>query len=255
MKSSYQFQIKTVLSILLIQLVSANILFGQNQERDNGYYLGVFYGLHWPAGDLVDRFGQNFSLGGSAELIKNLKWIMAVEGQFIFGNEVKENIAGGIVTETGRLISPNYSLAEVDVKERGFQFQVKFGRIHDLWNEKNISGIKWTIAPGWIQHKIRLKDATGNVPFFNDDYVKGYDRLTNGFSLSEFVGYQYLEERGRLNLFIGAELTQAFTKNRRGLSYNTREVENESRLDLLFGLKAGLQITIRTFRDPGEIWY
>ena len=244
-----------ILTMLLLLCAGREYACGQTEERSNGYYLGVFYGTHWPGGDLADRFGRNFSLGGSLDLIKGQKWLIGVEGQFLFGKDVKENIAGGIVTDRGRLISPAYSIAEVDVRERGVQFQVKFGRIHDLFSEKNISGIKWTVAPGWLQHKIRLTDATGTVPFFNDEYVKGYDRLTNGFSISEFIGYQYLEERGRLNLFIGAEFTQAFTQNRRGLSYNTRMADDASRVDLLFGFKAGIQITLRTFRDPGEIWY
>ncbi len=227
----------------------------EDTNPTNGLYLGMFYGIHWPGADMADRFGQNFSIGGNFEFLADQKWIYGVEGQFLFGNEVKENVAGEIVDDKGRLIDANYQIAEIDVKERGINLFAKFGRIHDLWSERNISGIKWTVGAGWAQHKIRLKDSSGSVPFFNDDYIKGYDRLSGGFALTEFLGYQYLEERGRLNLFIGTELTQAFTKNQRGYNYSTKEFDTESRFDLLIGLKAGIQITIKTYRDPVDIWY
>ncbi len=214
--------------IRLIKLVASLIFivswnhsgWAQSEEQDfgTGIYLGATYGVHWPGADLADRFGRNFALGGNLEVVKGQKWIFGLEGHFLFGNEVNENVAGGLVDDRGILINSAFSIADIDSKERGLHFLAKAGQIYDLWNEEHISGIKWSFGVGFLQHKIRLRDAQQAVPYFEDDYVKGYDRLTNGFALTQFIGYQYLDQRGRLNFYLGGEVTEAFTKNRRGLS-------------------------------------
>ena len=247
-----------LLSLLFICSMMPGVVqtsIAQEQSGRNGIYLSAYYGIHWPAGDLADRFGHNFAAGAGLELLKNQKWVYGIEGQFLFGKEVNENVAGGIVDDRGILINASYNLADIDVKERGVHIFGKVGRIHDFWGEDNISGIKWTFGVGYLQHKIRLKDSQNAVPFFEDDYIKGFDRLTAGISLTQFVGYQYLDHRGRLNLFCGAELTEAFTKSQRGLSYSTKTIDDDARLDLLVGFKAGIQITIKSFRPQEDIWY
>ena len=178
-----------------------------------------------------------------------------MEGQFVFGNNVKESVFGGLVTDQGYIIGTNFALADIDIRERGINAFAKVGRVHDLWNEENISGIKWTIGVGYFQHKIRLAEGLNAVPFFEDPYVRGFDRLTNGVGITQFLGYQYLDARGRLNFFIGLEATEAFTQDRRKLNYNTRSVPKESRFDMMIGAKVGFQITIRRFQNPEEIWY
>ena len=240
--------------IFSLSCATSNVI-AQEGSSGNGLYMGVFYGLHAPAGDMADRFGKNFTLGGNFELFVNQKWIVGLEGQFIFGKKVKENVLGGIITNDGTLINTSFTLADIDIKERGMNIFAKIGRIHDFWSDQSISGLKWTIGAGWLQHKIRLDDSQNAIPYFEDPYIKGYDRLSNGLAFTEFLGYQYLDGRGRLNIFIGAEFTEAFTKNRRRLSYNTNTQDDESRFDMLVGLKLGVQITIKRFKDPDEIWY
>ena len=252
MKTLHRF---TYLFIVLVLAISPCL--SQNDEKPigNGIYLGVFYGLHSPGGDLSDRFGGNFSVGGNLEMVKNKKWIYGVEGQFLFGKKVKENVFGGLVTNDGHIIGTNSTLADISIKQRGINLFGKFGRMHDLWSDEHLSGLKWTIGAGFFQHQIRLTEGQGTVPFIEGNYAKGYDRLSNGFGLTEFIGYQFFDGRGRLNFFFGGEFTQAFTKDRRGLNYNTREPVTESRFDMLVGLKIGMQVTIKQFKSPDEIWY
>jgi len=242
--------------MLLISFLGFQVQ-GQEEESEifDGIYLGFQYGAYIPAGDLADRFGNNFGLGANIEVLKNKKWVYGVEGQFHFGRNVQESVAGELVDERGVLINTSFNLADVDVRERGIHIFGKFGRVHDLWHETSISGIKWTFGVGYLQHKIRLKDADQAVPYFDDPYVRGYDRLTAGFSLDQFVGYQYLDRNGRLNVYVGLEFIEAFTKSQRGLNYNTKIVDDQSRVDILMGAKIGLQITIRSYKDKDDIWY
>lgn len=244
--------------LVLTCMFQSSLVMAQEEDEGlagNGLYIGVFYGINWPGGDLADRFGNNFSVGGNFEYFYKQKWVFGFEGQFLFGNEVKENVAGELVDVQGRLINTAPSIASIDVKERGIHFMGKIGRMHDLWSDEHVSGIKWTLGFGYLQHKIRLADSQEAVPFFEGDYIAGYDRLTGGFALTQFAGYQYLNRQGRLNAYVGVEVTEAFTKSQRGLSYNTKIVDDASRFDLLFGLKAGINITIKGYRDKDDIWY
>jgi hypothetical protein len=76
-------------------------------------------------------------------------------------------------------------------------------------------------------------------PQLAGDLKKGYDRLTNGPSVSEYFGYTYLSNNRLLNFFVGLECSQAFTKDRRIWDYQMMKPDDSQRLDLLYGLRAG----------------
>lgn len=225
------------------------------QAERKGIYLGAGYGFQWPAGDIADRFGANSILTGNVEMINEKLWVFGTSFNYMFGNNINEAIAGGLVDGQGRLINTASDIADVDVKQRGFAAFMQAGRILDLWSERHISGIKWSLGVGFLQHKVRLADSQNAVPYFEKPYVKGYDRLTNGVAVSQFIGYQFFDNRGRLNFFAGLEAIEGFTKNRRGLNYNTREAIDKGQFDMLFGFKAGIQITIKSIKDQEDIWY
>jgi hypothetical protein len=96
-----------------------------------------------------------------------------------------------------------------------------------------------TIGAGLLQHKIRIEVQDNNVPQLDGDYRKGYDRLTNGLALTEFVGYLHCGNNRLINFFAGIELTQAFTKSRRDWDFSTMRKDDSNRMDLLFGIKVG----------------
>lgn len=227
----------------------------QTQNSRTGIYLGAGYGIQWPVGDMADRFGSNQMLTGQVDIVNEQLWVFGTSVNYMYGSNINDAIAGGLVDDRGRLINTALDIAEIDVKERGLAAFVHGGRILDLWSERNISGIRWSVGVGYLQHKVKLADAQNAVPYFEEPYVKGYDRFTNGFALSQFVGYQFLDNRGRLNIYGGLEAIEAMTKNRRGYNYNTRMTDDESRFDMLVGLKVGIQITIRSFKDREDIWY
>lgn len=256
MFKSYPFLIKTHLFFLLtFGLFVSNVTNAQNQVKSNGIYLGAGYGIQLPVGELSDRFGSNNMLAGQIDLINSDLWVFSTSFNYMFGSNINEAIAGGLVDDQGRLINTALDIAEIDVKERGFAAFARVGRIMDLWSESNISGLKWSVGVGFLQHKVKLADSQNAVPYFEDKYVRGYDRLTNGLALSQFIGYQFLDNRGRLNFYGGFEAIEGFTKNRRGYNYNTRSTDDGSRLDMLLGFKVGIQITIKSFKDQEDVWY
>ena len=72
-----------------------------------------------------------------------------------------------------------------------------------------------------------------------EEMEKGYDRLSTGFSLNQFIGYQYFGKTRLINFFAGIEGIQAFTKNRRGYNYDTQKVDTKERFDSMYGIKVG----------------
>src|SRR3954462_10230092 len=104
-------------------------LFAQKPTRDSAekvFLLGPSFAFQLPGADLAERFGNNFNVGGSfTGKLKN-NWLFGIEGQFIFGDQLKENnILDSISTQQGFVIGTNGGYADVFLFERGFQFFLK----------------------------------------------------------------------------------------------------------------------------------
>src|SRR5665213_331568 len=97
---------------------------------------------------------------------------------------------------------------------------------------------------GFLEHKIFFEDYTKNVPEIDGDYAKGYDRLTNGVALYQTCKYLHFGNRHLVNYFIGLELTEGFTENRRPINFDTMEKDNTKRIDILYGITIGWMLPI-----------
>lgn len=212
----------------------------QQQEKNNeGNILtaNIIFGAHKSAGDLADRFGNHLSTGLGMDFITHKDWLLGAQGIFYFGSDVKENVIASLETD-GLIFGGIGDIASIELRQRGIQFEGHVGRIFRL-NAKKRSGIRTTIGGGFYQHKVRIQDdPVVSVPQLDKNYKKGYDRLSNGFGFTQFIGYQHLGSMRRANFIIGIELTEAFTKNRRSFNYDTRSTDDKSRLDLVVGIRA-----------------
>jgi hypothetical protein len=70
-------------------------------------------------------------------------------------------------------------------------------------------------------------------------YQTGYDRLTNGGMLSQFIGYQYMGVRKKVNFDGGIEFSEGFLKGRRLWNYARNAPDNAREMDVLIGIKVG----------------
>lgn len=217
--------------------------------------LDFTYTLQFPFGDLADRFGVNNNVGGSF-LIKNRKnWLYGVTGNFIFGSDVKEkSVLDPLRDKNGGILGTSGKYANVLYYQRGFVVQGNIGKIFTLWGPNPNSGVMIMGGVGFIQHNIRFQDEIKEVPLLKGEYKKGFDRLTNGLLLSQFIGYRYMSSRRLLNFYGGFEFMQGFTKNRRSFNYDTRQKDDKSRLDMLFGVKLGFTIPLYK-KAPKEFYF
>lgn len=217
----------------------------------------ISYAAHRPGGALADRFGNNFSLGlGVDWLTAKSHWILGLNANFLFGNTVKTDVLSSLRTDAGFIIGNNRLPADIVLRQRGWLVHLEWGKHIPFTTENPRSGFRITISPGLLQHKIRIQDDPQQaVPQLLGDYKKGYDRLTNGFSLTEFIGYELLSENRRTNFFLGLEFTQAFTQSRRDFDFPTRTKDESKRTDLLYGIRLGWIIPFYVGNAGGDIYY
>ena len=215
----------------------------------------LFYATQLPAGDLADRFGLNFNAGASVDYLSKKNYIIGIEGGFLFGNKVKEKVLSNI-TSDDNIIGNNMTLANYALRERGLYFNALVGKLFPLPGKNKRSGIRTTINIGFLQHKIRLQqDPDSKVFQFEGEYQEGYDRLSNGLAITEFIGYQHLSNNRGFNFFFGFEFTQAFTQNRRNYNFNEMRKDDTKRKDLLLGLKIGWTLPFYIGEEADEIFY
>lgn len=208
-----------------------------------------------PKGDLEQRFGHNFNVGGVFQWKSKKNIIIGFDGQFLFGNTVKEDgILDSLTTSQGGIISSQGEFADVILYERGLKFEIKVGKIFPVFGPNKNSGLMGTVGAGILQHKIRIENQGSSIPSIEGDYKKGYDRLSNGICLTAFAGYMNFGNKRLVNFYAGLEITKAFIQNRRSFNFDTREQDNKERNDVLIGLRVGWVIPIYK-RAPRDFYY
>ena len=216
----------------------------------------ISYGLQWPGGDLADKFGLNFNLSNAVEYMTQNNWIFGLKGAILFGSEVFVDPLSGLRSPAGYIFADNFNIADISLKERGMHLNANFGKLIPVSASNKRMGIRATVGVGLLQHKVRVQeDPQAYVIQITGDYQKGYDELTNGLALSQFIGFQYMGPSRRVNLYGGFEFVQAFTQNRRDWDYFSFAKDATDRLDLLMGFRVGLFLPFYLETDPEEIRY
>ena len=221
----------------------------------NFFMLKVHYNFQVPLGDMSERFGLSSALGIGigGKMGKNI--ILGVEGSFMFGRNVKENnILSNITNDIGFLLGSSGLFADYSLSEKGFNIQGQGGKIVSFKRPNVNSGIMGLVGAGYLQHKISIDVDESEVPMLNKEYRKGYDRLTSGFMLSQFIGYFYLDSKNkRINFYGGVEFQEGFTKNRRSWNFDENRKDDALRKDILINVKLGWIIPI--YKTQTEKYY
>ena len=215
-------------------------------DEARGLLVNISFAGQLPEGDLADRFGANLNVGGSLLYMTTKKWLFGAEGGFMFGNSLKEDVLINLRTSDGNIIGSSKQYADVISEERGRFIGITVGKIIPIKATSKRSGLRFTLSIGVLEHKIRIDDQFGEVPQLAGEYMKGYDRLTNGLAITEFIGYQHFSKNRLVNYFVGFEFTQGFTKSRRSFNYDTMETDTKTRTDLLYGLRVGWTLPLYT---------
>lgn len=240
---------------LLVGAINAQGLAGA-KNLDPAVMLHLGYGPFSTAGDLTERFGSGWALdGGISFLPRNGNFEIGGKAQYGFGQQVKEDPLAGLRTTEGFIIGDQREPADVQLRHRQLFIGLSLGYTFKIGENKR-AGIHLKTSPGYFFHRIRFQeDAVQEVPQIGPDYEAGYDRLTGGFAIHQFIGYQQLALDRRFNFYAGVDLTAGFTKSLRNFDFATAlPSSTEGRTDLILGLKAGLIIPFY-FGEGKEIFY
>ncbi len=224
----------------------------------NTFNVNASFGGQLPAADLALRYGSNLGVGSGIEYIRIPSgWSYNLYVQYLFGQDVKEDVLAKIRTTDGNIIGETNAYADVALRMRGLYTGASVAKIFKLHDNGNrFGGIRLALGGGWLNHRIRIQDNTqGSVPHLESAYTKGYDRYSSGIALTQFVGYQMVSRNRTFNFFAGLEFTEGFTRNRRGFNFDTMLRDDLKRRDILYGVRIGWSISLFTNVNADDIEY
>jgi hypothetical protein len=216
--------------------------------------IGIYVGGQVPFGELANRFGPNLNAGGTFMYKTKKNWVYGIEINYMFSRNVKQNVLTQLTNKDGFMVDNAGYPADLRLTERGLGVHLLLGKVFKVLNANPNSGLMVNFGAGYLQHKINLFDAQKQVAAVKGDLKNGYDHMTLGASISQFVGYLFLSDNRLLNFFFGFEACEAFTKNIRVVNYDTGLPDNHLRLDMLGGFRAGWILPLYK-KKPNDFYY
>ena len=249
-----EFTLKPLSLLLLVLLCTARVT---AQDSSNRTLLEFKYGFHLPVADMKDRFGSNNAIGFSISRVNLKSTLLAgVEGSFLFGSTVKEDVLVNIRAFDGTIIGRDGAAADVNLKERGFYTGLFVGKVIKLTKaENNLTGIRLQAGGGFLQHKIRVQDNSRNVVAIEKEKLPGYDRLTNGPGIHLAAGFQYQNPQYNFQFSIVGDLYGARTASRRDFDNATGGYLAAKRTDILTGLTISYVVSLSRATSAENIYY
>lgn len=248
-----------LVGILTIVIGVTHNVQAQVSIKDSAVFTPIIdfaYSYRFPGNDLAKRFGDHSEIGLSFFIKDKKNFLYGIEWNYLFGGEVKElGFADAFRDVNGGILANNGLYSEVYFVERGFTMSARFGKIFNMLAVNPNSGVMFIVGAGFMQHRIKIEDKFQEVPLLSDDgYYQGYDRLSNGLLLTQFLGYRLLSDRRLVNVFGGIEFAQAFTQNRRAYNFDTGIKDDSQRLDTSWGIKLGFSLPLYK-PTPKEYYY
>jgi hypothetical protein len=217
---------KKIILLLLSCFIGYLSVSAQHRVTDSTIFITLLYatyGYQVPGGDLAQQFGGNSSIGGGVLFKTGHNWLIGAEGNFMFGQTVKNSneLLKGMYTSEGYIIDANGFIGEIIYYERGYNILAKFGKVIPLLAPNPNSGFTITAGAGYFQDKIRIHNPDNTVPQISGDYKKGYDRLNGGMAITGSLSYMFLGNTRLLNFSAGFEFMQAWTTPYRERDFDT----------------------------------
>lgn len=227
--------------ITLTLLLLSNYAFSQKSITDSIIsipFVETSVSIQRPGGDMADRFGDNAAINFGFHYKTKKNFTFGFQLQNLTGGNIKnsDNIFGDISTIYGPITSDG-QIAEINLFERGMNTSFQFGKVFNVVASNPNSGIWIQLGAGYAWNKIKIIDNGSQIVQFTDDFLKGYDQLTEGFLINQSIGYLYLSNKKLLNFSVAFEVMEAFTSNVRKYSYIDKKEINNSNLDILYGIK------------------
>jgi hypothetical protein len=246
--------------LLLLWVSTPIFIIGQRNVSDSVIgtpIIAVHYGINQTAYDLSDRYGLLNHIGILTGYKTKKNWFWGVDANFIFGNQIRmTRLFDHLVDSYGNITDINGDIAKLLVYSRGVNVNATVGKIIPWFGPNDNSGIFVHLGLGYLLHKLRLETQDQVVPQLELDYKKGYDRLTIGPCIHQFLGYSFMANSGFLNFYVGFYFQEGFTQNKRTIFFDQPDlpVSTATRFDFQYGAKLGWLIPFYK-RQPKDFYY
>lgn len=228
----------------------------KNFEPGTALMIAPVYTAQFPFADMQKRFGFNNLIGMHLAYKAKKNWMIGLEGNFLFGNKVKEDyILDNISTTTGQFIGTDNSLIKIRGQERGGALKLIIGKTIPFSEKYPDAGLLLQTGMGFLQHKIAIDVRENILPQLNKTYRKGYDRMANGFVMSQLIGGIFMERKKFYSFYGGLQVDVAFTQGRRNYDFYSQAPLKDKRIDVFVGIKLGWVIPIFLQASEKEYFY
>ncbi len=254
-----------IFSIQLIALFVYSSVMAQEKAKpktekvkiiaDKVWNIDFITSIDFPQADLAKRFGTSYRIGVGIKHKSQNNWLFGAKFEFITGNKMRDDsLLINLKTTQGAIITQSGQLYNVGTFQRGYMASVQIGKIFPFWQLNKNSGPMMLGSVGFMQYKINLFDKDNSFPQLRDEYIKGYDRLTNGIFIEDFIGYQYLAKNKLINFYAGLNAVYGFTQGRRDYLYDLKRSDAGNRKDIMLGFKFGWVLPIYK-KNTEETYY
>lgn len=230
----------------------------QRNVKDSIVFIGLIMpsvSFQFPLGQLSQRTGFFFSVGGPLRFKTRKNWLFGAEGYFTHGAKVKEpGLLQNLKTSGGQIIAQDGSFATMNIYFRSWHVAGGFGKLFPWFGPNKNSGMYFMFSPGFIQHRIRFEVKNNNVQALREGYAKGYDRYSGGFAMKQEIGYMQVSNNRRINFYVAVEFLQSATKSYRGFNYDTESADTKTRFDGMFGMKVGWMVPFFSKKRTNEYY-
>ena len=247
------------LLLALIILFSVEI-FAQRGIKDSSIFIpsiSINYAYQLPVGGNIEySYGGANAVGGDIMFKLKNSFMLGMGFEYFFSDNINngEQYFKNIKNSNGYVIDGNGQFAEAYLYFRGYNIQLLTGYQFGFWSPNPNSGPFVQLGIGFMEYKTKIENPGRTANQLIDDYNKMYDRLRNGFSTTQVLGYKLMSKRNLTNFFIGVEFTQAWTDNRRSYNADLDASEMGKKIDLQIGIKVGWVIPFYG-RAPKDFYY
>ena len=250
---------KRVLISTIFAFIACGPTVAQQSIADSSVRMGfleVTYRGGLTGGDWSERFGFVSLMGLQGGIKFHSNFYLSTGIQVMFSDAITDTeVLRHILDTSGLLIGNEGLLTDYRINGSGWMVPLTIGKIFPVFPGHNPnSGIFVEVGGQYIRHRLGFQAYDDDVMQITGDYRKGYDRLTAGFGLRQSVGYTYYDNDGYVNLSIGLDFSQNFTRGQRSIQFDTGEPFDQSFLDLLGGIRVSWTFPIYQ-RASGVYYY
>ena len=209
-------------------------------------YTAANYCYASPLADLRNETAGFMGVGADLALKLKSNWSIETGFNYFFSGKVKgtDSLFKLITNSNGYIMDGDGQPAEIDVDHRMWDMRLTVGKIFPVSPSHRNSGIQAKLGCGYAQRYVFIKNPDNRVAALSGEYKKGYDRLTGGFTLYQFLGYIHLSRTKYTCFYAGIEAYECFSHRQRDWDFSLMRKDDRSFTDVWVGIKAGWVIPL-----------